>query len=134
MSPAGEGIVAIVDDDNRVLESLADLLESAGYQVRVFPSAQSLLNSDALHSVDCVVSDIRMPDMDGWQLDAAVARMRADLPVILMTAHEESRTSQLLKGSGRALTVLRKPFPGHQLIASIRAVLAPGRDPANGPC
>ena len=57
--------VAVIDDDQRVLESLENLLESAGYTVRLFTSAQAFLKDEAFAKVDCVISDIGMPAIDG---------------------------------------------------------------------
>jgi FixJ family two-component response regulator len=60
--------VAVVDDDYAVLESVEDLLNSAGYVARTFSSAREFLEDGALDSVGCLVSDIRMPGMDGLEL------------------------------------------------------------------
>ena len=61
--------IAVIDDDERVLESLENLLESAGHTVCLFTSAQAFLNDKAFAKVDCVISDIGMPAIDGFELE-----------------------------------------------------------------
>ena len=111
-------VIAVVDDERAVLESLADLLESDGYSARLFGSAKEFLDSGALSSVDCLISDIRMPVMDGWGLEAEAARARPDLAVILITAHDATRAA-----AARQRLVLRKPFDGLELLAAVRAAV-----------
>jgi FixJ family two-component response regulator len=111
-------VVAVVDDDTSMLQSLGDLLESAGYAVRLFPSAASLLNDDNLASIDCLVTDIGMPVVDGLELNRIVQRRRAGLPVILITGHEV--TDQMLASVREAHDCFRKPFNDHELLAAVR--------------
>ena len=80
-------IVAVVDDDHNVLESLEDLLESAGYGARLFASAAAFLDSGSLNEIDCLISDIDMPVMDGIELARVVHVRRPALPIILITGH-----------------------------------------------
>src|SRR5688572_17021831 len=89
MSP-GSSIIAVVDDDTRLLESLRELLESAGYSVRSFRTAQSLLDDKAaLAEMDCLIADIGMPAIDGFELEKLVKQARPELPVILITGRHE---------------------------------------------
>ncbi len=79
-------IIAAVDDDLRLLESLRDLLKSAGYSVRSFRSAKSFLDDEAaLSESDCLIADIGMPVIDGFELENLVKQARPELPVILIT-------------------------------------------------
>jgi FixJ family two-component response regulator len=116
--------VAVVDDDLAVLESVEDLLNSAGYAARTFSSAREFLEDGALDSVGCLVSDIRMPGMDGWELRSFLQKRRPDLPVILITAHEEPvqdvNSPLLTHGVWR---MFRKPFEGHELLAAVKSAL-----------
>src|SRR5205085_3609399 len=88
-------IIAAVDDDLRLLESLRDLLESAGYSVRSFGSARSFLQDEAaLAETDCLIADIGMPVIDGFELNAMVKQTRPGLPVIFITARHEIADQQ----------------------------------------
>src|SRR5260370_20096987 len=84
-------VVAVVDDDARTLESLADLLEAAGYDVRVYSSARTCWKSGGLSGIDCLITDISMPDMDGIRLRRVALSERPGLPVILITGRTECR-------------------------------------------
>lgn len=116
-------MVAVVDDDQRVIESLEELLESAGYAVRAFSSGQALFSGESLSGIDCLITDIGMPGMDGFELQRLVGERRPDLPVILLTGrHELAEQAQ-----ARGATFFRKPFDGQALLAAIGEALA-GRE------
>jgi len=118
----GKPMIAIVDDDPRLLESLADLLESAGYAVRSFRSARSFLDDNAaLSEVDCLVADIGMPLMDGFELEKLTRQTRPELPVILITGRHEIADQQRAITQGNRL--FRKPFDGQALLAAIGQAL-----------
>src|SRR5262249_1965776 len=108
-------VVAIVDDDPRLLESLEDLLESAGYVARSFSSARSLL-VNGLSDLDVLITDIGMPGMDGFELRDLVKKARPELPVFLITGRHE------IADQGRAQGIsgfFRKPFDAQTLLAAI---------------
>ncbi len=108
-------IVAIVDDDPRLLESLEDLLESAGYVARSFSSAGSLLAS-GLSGVDLLITDIGMPGTNGFELRDLVNKARPDLPVFLITGRHEIADQDRAQGiSG----FFRKPFDAKVLLAAL---------------
>lgn len=112
-------VVAIVDDDPRLLESVGDLLESAGYVARSFPSATSLL-VNGLSDVDLLITDIGMPSMDGFELRDLVKRLRPELPVFLITGRHEIADQSRAQGiSG----FFRKPFDAQALLAAIANAL-----------
>jgi FixJ family two-component response regulator len=114
-----KSVVAIVDDDPRVLESLEDLLESAGHIARTFSSAQTLLNSNALSEIDCLITDISLPGMDGFELQRLMSERRPDLPVILITGRHEIAELPQAKYN----RFFRKPFDGRVLLAAIGEAL-----------
>ena len=93
-------VVAIVDDDESVLKSLEYLLESADYAPRLFTSGSALLDSGCLTEIDCVISDIDMPTMDGFELSQAVHEARPDLPIVLITGHPEMLDRLPAAGAG----------------------------------
>jgi FixJ family two-component response regulator len=114
-------IVAVVDDDHRLLESLEDLLESAGYCVRLFASAEQFLDV-AVADVDCVLSDIGMHGVDGFALQQIIRNLRPTLPVILITGrHEFAAVEHEAARGGRLL--FEKPFDRQELLAAIASEL-----------
>lgn len=118
----GKFLIAVVDDDPRLLESLADLLESAGYAVRSFRSARSFLDDNAtLSDADCLVADIGMPLIDGFELETLTRQTRPELPVILITGRHEIADQQRAIAQGNRF--FRKPFDGQALLAAIGQVL-----------
>jgi FixJ family two-component response regulator len=120
-----KSVVAIVDDDQRLLESLEDLLESAGHAVRRFSSAQTLLDSNALLEIDCLITDIGMPGMDGFELQRVMRERRPDLPVILITGRHEIAELPQAKHNW----FFRKPFDGQALLAAIGDALTGKENP-----
>jgi FixJ family two-component response regulator len=114
-------MVAVVDDDHRTLESLADLLEAEGYDVRPYSAATMVSTRGGLNEIDCLISDIGMPDMNGVELRRLAVSERPELPVILITGRPELRAqySSIIE-PGR---YFEKPFDGQQLLAAIRAAL-----------
>lgn len=108
-------VVAIVDDDLRLLESLEDLLESAGYAARSFSSAGSLL-INGLSGLDVLITDIGMPGMDGFELRDLAKRTRPDLPVFLITGRHEIADQDRAQGING---FFRKPFDAKVLLAAV---------------
>ncbi len=108
-------VVAVVDDDPIMLESLEDLLESASYSVRCFPAATSLL-AEGLQDMDLLITDIGMPGMDGFELRDAVRKLRPELPVFLITGRHELAEQGRAQGVRR---LFRKPFDTQALLAAI---------------
>jgi FixJ family two-component response regulator len=116
-------VVAVVDDDPRIVESLEDLLESAGYVTRSFSSAGSLLIS-GLSGLDVLITDIGMPGMDGFELRDLVKRARPELPVFLITGRHEIADQDRAQGiSG----FFRKPFDAKVLLAAVGDALRNGK-------
>jgi FixJ family two-component response regulator len=113
-------VVAVVDDDPRLLESLEDLLESAGYAALTFPSAASLM-ANGVTGVDLLITDIGMPDMNGFELRDLVRKARPEMPVFLITGRHEIADQDRAQGiSG----FFRKPFNGQALLASVGEALS----------
>ncbi len=110
-------MIAVVDDDPRLLESLENLFESAGYAARTFSSAKALIEA-GLSDFDCLITDIGMPVMDGFELHDVVKKVRPDLPVFLITGRHEIGDQQRARAkyiSG----FFRKPFDGAALLAAV---------------
>jgi FixJ family two-component response regulator len=115
-------IVALVDDDARVRESLKHLLYSAGIESRSFSSAEEALQRGALDSVCCLVTDVRMTGIDGCELHRRVAVLLPALPVIFVTAHpdDEVRNHALTQG---AFAFLCKPVDGEEFLSVVDAAV-----------
>ncbi|MDT1064521.1 response regulator [Paracoccus sp. CPCC 101403] len=112
-------IVAVVDDDPRVLESLGELLEASDYGVRSFLSADSLL-AEGLTGVDVLITDIGLPGTDGFELREIVRHLHPDLPVFLITGRHEIADQERAKGIGG---LFRKPFDALALLSALGDVL-----------
>jgi FixJ family two-component response regulator len=111
----------VVDDDPRVLESLENLFESAGYTVSTFVSGPSLLATD-LSNIGCLITDIGMPGMDGFQLLDVVKKARPELPVFLLTGRHEIGDQH--RATGKDISgFFMKPFGGQDLLAAIDRTL-----------
>jgi len=114
-------VVAVVDDDPRILESLESLLESAGHAVRLFTSATALLEDCDFADIDCLISDISMPSIDGWELQRLAHAARPELPVILITGHDVPDPDPAAQRGTRRF--FRKPFSGQELLAAVGKAL-----------
>jgi FixJ family two-component response regulator len=125
MAESTRFVVAVVDDDHRTLESLADLLEAAGYDVRLYSSARMVWTCGGLSDIDCLISDIGMPDMDGFELRRLALSERPELPVILITGRPELRAQH--SSDIERDRYFEKPFDGRQLLAAIRTALESAR-------
>ncbi len=115
-------LISVVDDDESVRESLSGLIRSVGFGVLVFASAEELLTSDRLPDTDCLILDVRMPGMNGLELQRQLAASHMSIPVIFITAHgdEETRVRAL---NGGAVDYLLKPFSEEALLNAINTAL-----------
>jgi FixJ family two-component response regulator len=123
MNATSKPIVAVVDDDPRIRESLESLIESAGFKARLFPLAKDFLDGELLAEIDCLITDVRMPKMDGLELQRLVRLKRPELPVIFITAHHEDRIEQCAFAQGAA-SFVRKPFDADELLRAVRLALS----------
>jgi FixJ family two-component response regulator len=123
MAGPARHIVAAVDDDFRVRESIASLVESAGYTPLVYASAEEFLQSGTLASTGCMITDVRMPGIDGLELQRRVRRERPELAVILISAHVDEETRQRALDQGAA-GFLYKPFDAAELLITIELALS----------
>jgi FixJ family two-component response regulator len=122
MMASPNSTIAVVDDDVRVLESIQELLESAGHSVCSFSSAQSLLERDILPDIDCLIADVGMPLIDGFELHRLAREARPDLPIIFITARPEAATQKRAAAQGHQ-GFFRKPFDGPALLAAVKQAL-----------
>lgn len=124
-----ERTIHVVDDDEAMRESLVALLEDAGYRVRAYASAEQLLARRPLEA-GCVVSDIRMPGMDGLALLRRLRTEGSDLPLVLITGHGDVPMAVASMKAG-AVDFLEKPFDADALHAALEAGLRQLAHPAS---
>lgn len=113
-----QAVVAIVDDDRSVTDSLKVLLESVGHQVETFDSAEAFLASYDPNRPGCIVLDERMPGMSGRELQQELVRRRALSPVILVTAYAGVQMAVDTMQLG-AISLLEKPFREQDMLEAI---------------
>jgi FixJ family two-component response regulator len=115
-------VIAIVDDDQSVCAGVQRLLRSVGFTTTTFTSGPTFLASVSADAPDCVVLDIRMPAMTGFDVQARLRAMGLALPVIFMSAEERpDRQPDDLPG-GRPV-FLSKPFDGQLLVDAVNAAI-----------
>jgi FixJ family two-component response regulator len=116
-------LVLVVDDDARIRESLADLLNSTGIHTLCFSSADALLTSGALANSRCVITDVRMPDLDGMELQKLILARDPSVRIIFISAFQDQQTVEIARASG-AFAFLYKPFDGEELLSTVEAALS----------
>lgn len=114
----GAPLLAVVDDDADVRVALSRLVSSAGYTVETFASGAAFLRSVADHEPDCVVLDLHMPEMSGFDVQRALASGHTAVPVVVMTGHDTPELCARAVQLG-ARVYLRKPINDEALLAAI---------------
>ena len=117
--------ILVVDDDAAIRDSLRMMLEMAGYAVRDFASAQSLLSDGDLRA-GCLIVDVRMPGMGGLELQEELARRKASIPVIVVTGHADVPLAVRAMRAG-AIDFVEKPFDQERMLQSVADALAAGQ-------
>jgi FixJ family two-component response regulator len=115
-------LVAVVDDDESVRESLPDLLREFGYAVRAFSSAEAFLASDCVGQTRCLILDVAMPGMSGPDLQRELRRSRREIPIVFITAQQDETVRPRLLREGAA-ECLFKPFSETALLAALNTAL-----------
>lgn len=116
-------LVAVVDDDISVRESLESLIRSVGMQVRVFASAEEFLIAAHPRNADCLVLDVCLPGMSGVELHRHLLTHNREVPVIFMTAHASDDRARLQARSDWTVAYLTKPFDEDELLDAVHAAL-----------
>ena len=122
-------LIAIVDDDEAVLRALRRLLRACGLRAETFASGRTFLDALPRQVPACVLLDVQMPGLDGWEVQAELATSGWRVPVIFITAHQDAAAQERAMGTG-AVAFLRKPFTDQQLLEAIDAAVR--RDLADG--
>lgn len=126
-TPAAARTVHIIDDDQALRESLAFLLRAAQLEVRSFDSAKTFLDALPDASLGCVITDIRMPEMNGIDLLRRLKELKVGVPVIVITGHGDVALAVEAMKIGAA-DFFEKPFNDEQLVASVRTALQRRQD------
>ncbi|MCH9639856.1 MAG: response regulator, partial [Betaproteobacteria bacterium] len=116
-------IVYIVDDDPAVRDSLTLMIEQAGISVKSFASAQAFLNAFEPDSFGCIIIDVKMPEMDGLQLQNELINRNTLLPIIFLTGHGDIPMSVRAIKAG-AMDFLTKPVTREKLLSGVRSAFA----------
>lgn len=115
-------LIAIIDDDEAMQDSLRDLMEAAGLSARSFGSAEDFLKSDLHRKAACLIVDVRMPKMSGLELQASLKEDECNVPIIFITAHGDARMRIQAMRRG-AVEFLAKPFDHQLLLKRVRSAL-----------
>lgn len=118
-----EGLVYVIDDDPAMRDSLDFLLDAAGLKARLFESAVSFLEALPELGPGCIVSDVRMPNLDGLELLKRLRETNKPLPIIIMTGHGDIPLAVEAMKLG-AIDFIEKPFEDDRLIGTITAALS----------
>jgi FixJ family two-component response regulator len=122
----GPGLIAVVDDDVRVLKALRRLIETAGFDVTTYSTGAGFISDIALHPPNCVVLDLHMPDMNGFAVQDVLAGRDTTLPVIAITGQDSPEACERALRRG-ATAYLCKLVDAEALIGAIREALYSGK-------
>jgi len=114
-------LIAVVDDDESMRESLPDLLREFGYAARAFASAEEFLGSGCADEASCLILDVAMPGMSGPALQRELARRHHAIPIVFITAHADDTLCPRLLEQG-AVECLSKPFSDTALLEVLQLV------------
>src|SRR5579864_7487704 len=125
---ASKSVIHVVEDDEAMRESLVELLEDGGYAVRTYAKAEEFLAQAAAIEPGCIVSDVRMPGMDGLALLRRLRAGGSTMPLMLITGHGDVSMAVAAMKAG-AVDFLEKPFEADIFLAAVEAALShPGSD------
>jgi FixJ family two-component response regulator len=116
-------LISIVDDDRSVVEAMVSLIQSVGYKAKGFRSAEDFLKSRQLPNTACLILDVRMPSMGGFELQRRLAARNYRIPIIFITAYDRDDI-QIQAIEGGAVGLLCKPFSQESLFQAVRCALS----------
>ena len=114
--------ISIVDDDAAIREALKSLMRSIRFEVEAFASAEEFLASESFNTTACLILDVYLPGMSGFELQSRLNRERRGIPIIFITAHADEVSRQRALESG-AVDFLGKPVRREVLFKAIRAAM-----------
>jgi FixJ family two-component response regulator len=114
--------ISIVDDDASIREALKSLMRSVRFNVEAFASAEEFLASDRLHDTACLILDVTLPGMSGFELQNRLNSERRAIPIVFITAHaDEAARQRALRGG--AIDLLSKPVRSEPLFKAIQSAI-----------
>jgi FixJ family two-component response regulator len=119
-----EPLIAVIDDDDPFRAALVEALFSLGYEAQGFASAEEFVKADGQVACDCVITDIHMSGMSGFDLKRLLTTLGSGVPVIMITARSEPELEARTATSG-AVCLLRKPFETAALLECLKRALDP---------
>lgn len=117
-------LVAVVDDEEPVRRALERLLRSAGIETETFASGGAMLEDLTRCEPDCVILDLHMPGMSGFEVQERLARRAHRIPVVVLTGQDTPESFERATAGGAA-AYLRKPVDGGDLLAAVTAAMNP---------
>ena len=124
---ASERLISIVDDDDSLRNSLANLIRSAGLRTQGFASAEAFLDSEHAQETACLILDVRMPGMNGLDLQRHLAAADWRIPIIFITSHAGDDDARRRALNAGAVDFLYKPCREEELIRALETALGQGR-------
>jgi len=115
--------ISVVDDDASMREAINTLISSIGFSVDEFSSAEDFLKSGEFEEIDCLILDVRMPGLDGLELQRRLIAANIKTPIVFITAHYSEEQRRIAMDTG-SVAFLRKPFTEQELLNAIDASLA----------
>ena len=117
-------LIAVVDDEESIRKALSRLLRLSGLRVEAFPSGTEFLESLRNHTPDCVVLDLHMPEIDGFEVESQLADAGFRLPIVAITGRDAPKDRERMTARGVA-AFLQKPLDGQTLLTAIDAATKP---------
>jgi FixJ family two-component response regulator len=122
MNPVDSPLVAIVDDDELFRRSVERVVGSAGFRVETFGSAEDFLDRGNLDGTACAILDMRLPGLNGFDLQRRLISRRRPIPIVFVSAHDDAvmRANALRAG---AIAFLKKPFDNNTLLDALHRAI-----------
>ncbi len=121
-------VVAVLDDEPEMRKALRRLLASRGFRVEEYGCGEDLLAAVGTHPLDCLLLDLHMPGLNGFDVLEAFRSRQIPVPVVVITAHDESGTAERVRALG-AFSYLKKPVDRDALLSAIAGVMTGTRAP-----
>lgn len=115
-------LILVVEDDESMREALQSLLKSVGFRTAIFASAEDFLTEGNRHSADCLILDVRMPEMNGLELQHKLTTEKSRLPIVFISAHCEAGEKEQALAAG-AIDFLQKPFSEASLLGAVSTAI-----------